>query len=64
MQKKLKNPPLLEGQLTSSDSLPVHPTRWKRILPVPAPNKAGEPTADASEREEKCEHSRMMNATG
>ena len=40
-QMKLKNP-LLEGQLISSVSEPLQPTRWKKIGPVPSPNGAGE----------------------
>ena len=46
-QMKLKNP-LLEGQLISSVSEPLQPTRWKKIGPVPSPNGAGEPNAAAS----------------
>ena len=44
------NIPEEKGQLINSVSLPVHVTDWKRILPSPGPNAAGEPTADASEK--------------
>ena len=53
-----------KGQLISSVSLPVHSTLCKRVLPSPGPNASGEPTADATEKEEdKVNCLDMMNTS-